>query len=1045
MTTQSLTPEKSLFFTGETATFSFHGIPATQKGRAVLRTNIGGGTAKFAEQIEKTEANRTPKGSDWHDLEMSRQNDGSFQITLPLTEVGIFEAKCCFLPADKSPAIWSTGSNFRLKVTSNANIAGNGIYCCFVRQWGKWMYLPHSPEQPDFHTLDQEGFTIVPPSGTFRSVIKKLDHIFDTLNCRILQLLPIHPVPMSYGRMGRYGSPFAATDYFAVDPALAEFDTSATPMEQFSELIDAVHARGGRIFMDLPVNHTGWASKLQSEHPDYFLRDENRHFVSPGAWGIVWADLCQLDYRQSKVHDLMAKVFLFWCKRGVDGFRCDAGYMVPQEAWEYIIAKVRNEYPDTTFLLEGLGGPVPVQEKLLEQCGLDWGYSELFQNYTRDAISSYFPYMAASAKRGGTLVNFSETHDNLRLAAGGKAYAKLRFMVNALLSVNGTFGFANGAEFYATEKIDVHQSGALNFGAVDNLCSLINKINILLATHPAFSNDADVSLIQQGPGNVIAALRKVPGSPPLLILINLDCEQGSFVHFPPIAPDGGRELFTGRQCDFINDNGVKKFHLAPAEALCIAFDDFRIPENMPGHSPQEIKLKAALMAQNAALNYTSLPHAAKADGQLLCADPEKFVETVSGISPAPVCHWHYPQDSNRIVMAAPQDILMLHSPVPFIAELTANNITLCRVDSLQQNSGEFFALLRINSRRRRTMPENLNLQITAFENSAVRKISGNILLLADPEKRQIHLSGKWNDAENNFVFGSNINSSYAMFSAQWGKLTSKYDAILAVNDNPEYPVDRYVMFTRCRAWLVVDEYSQELTAKSLENYSAHPGNRAKWEFLVPDGHGGRCTLSVEFRMAFDQNTIELKFHRKMRTDGISPEAKLILRPDLEDRINHTVTRACEGAEKHFPASVTAYPDGFDFHPGSRHLRMKISGGTFHLSPEWHYMTDLPQERYYGMTDKTDLFSPGYFCIPLALGESVSLTAGVGETSGRDANFPEFDFPATLAPEALAIDSLNRFIVRRDGLSTVIAGYPWFLDWGRDTLIVLRGLVKFPEF
>ena len=1045
MITQSLIPEKSLFFTGETATFSFYGIPADKKGRAVLRTNIGGGAAKIAEQIEKTEANRTPKGSDWHDLEMHRQSDGSFKLTLPLTEVGVFEAKCCFLPADKSPAIWSSGNNFHLKVTSNANVSGNGIYCCFVRQWGKWMYLPHSPEQPDFETLDQEGFTIVPPSGTFRNVIRKLDHIFDTLNCRILQLLPIHPTPMAYGRMGRYGSPFAATDYFAVDPALAEFDTSATPMEQFTELIDAVHARGGRIFMDLPVNHTGWASKLQSEHPDYFIRNENKHFVSPGAWGIVWADLCQLDYRQSKVHDLMAKVFLFWCKRGVDGFRCDAGYMVPQDAWEYIIAKVRNEFPDTTFLLEGLGGPVPVQEKLLEQCGLDWGYSELFQNYTRDAINGYYPYMTASARRGGTLVNFSETHDNLRLAANGKAYAKLRLMVNALLAVNGTFGFANGAEFYATEKIDVHQCGALNFGAVDNLCALTGKINILLATHPAFGTDAEISLIQQGPGNVIAALRKSPGHTPLLILLNLDCENASFIHFSQVEFDGGRDLLSGKFCNFTGDNGVKKIQLAPAEALCIAFDDFSIPETMPKVPELKNALKAARMAQSAALNYTTLANAARADGKSLCADPEKFVESVSGISPAPVCRWHYPQDACRIVMAAPQDILLIHSPVPFIAELTNSNTTLCRVESLLQNSGEHFALLKINSRRKRTSPENITLNMTAFEPDGVRKISGNILLLADPEKRLVHLSGRWQDAGNHYVFGSNVSSSYAMFSAQWGKLNSKYDAILAVNDNPEYPVDRHIMFTRCRAWLVVDEYSQELTVKSLENYSAHPGNRAKWEFLVPDGHGGRCTLSVRFRMAFDRNAIELEFQRKMRTDGISPEAKLILRPDLEDRVNHTTTRACDGAEKHFPASVTAKENGFDFQPAGRKLQMRISAGKFHISPEWNYMVDLPQERYYGMNDKTDLFSPGYFEIPLALGGSVTLSAGVGKDLTATADFPDYDFPAALPPEALAIDSLNRFIVKRDGLNTVIAGYPWFLDWGRDTLIVLRGLVKFPEF
>ena len=124
--------------------------------------------------------------------------------------------------------------------------------------------------------------------------------------------------------------------------------------------------------MDIPVNHTGWASKLQNEHPEYFVRDHKRRFESPGAWGVVWADLCRLDYHRKQMQDVMAKVFLFWCRHGVDGFRCDAGYMVPQEAWNVIIAKVRREYPDTVFLLEGLGGPLALQEKLLAQSGMDW-------------------------------------------------------------------------------------------------------------------------------------------------------------------------------------------------------------------------------------------------------------------------------------------------------------------------------------------------------------------------------------------------------------------------------------------------------------------------------------------------------------------------------------------------------------------------------------------------------------------------------------------------------------------------------------------------
>ena len=48
--------------------------------------------------------------------------------------------------------------------------------------------------------------------------------------------------------------------------------------------------------MDMPINHTGWASHLQNNHPDWFERKEDGKFKSPGAWGVEWADLVELDH-----------------------------------------------------------------------------------------------------------------------------------------------------------------------------------------------------------------------------------------------------------------------------------------------------------------------------------------------------------------------------------------------------------------------------------------------------------------------------------------------------------------------------------------------------------------------------------------------------------------------------------------------------------------------------------------------------------------------------------------------------------------------------
>jgi starch synthase (maltosyl-transferring) len=191
--------------------------------------------------------------------------------------------------------------------------------------------------------------------------------------------------------MGRFGSPYAALSFTEVDPALAEFDPTATPLEQFVELVDAIHARGASLLIDIAINHTGWAARLHETHPQWLAREADGQIETPGAWGVVWADLTRLDYRHTDLWQYMADVFLTWCRRGVDGFRCDAGYMIPTPAWRYIIARVRDQFPDTIFLLEGLGGKLSVTRDLLNRADFNWAYSELFQNYDRAQIEHYLP------------------------------------------------------------------------------------------------------------------------------------------------------------------------------------------------------------------------------------------------------------------------------------------------------------------------------------------------------------------------------------------------------------------------------------------------------------------------------------------------------------------------------------------------------------------------------------------------------------------------------------------------------------------------------
>ena len=574
-------------FCGDTIEFVLTGSEPLN-GRAFLCTNVGNAVIHRDEIILQTEQRLNPIGQDWNNIPMQRTDEYSFRVRLALSEVGHFECKCGIM-GDDGNTTWVKGDNLHLNVISAAYCASNTVYCAFVRQFGANRTRPASVLPPGvteecIGTLDGAGYSVIPASGTFRGLIRELDHIVDRLKCRIIHLLPINPVPTTYARMGRFGSPYASQDFTAVDPALAEFDTKASPLEQFYELVDAVHRKNACIFLDIAINHTGWASKLQEEHPDWFVRKEDGTYVSPGAWGVTWGDLIELDHKNPPLWSCLANVFLTWCRRGVDGFRCDAGYMIPEAAWEYIIATVRREFPDTVFLLEGLGGAPEVTQALLDRANMDWAYSELFQNYTRQQIEGYLNYAWNESSSNGLMIHYAETHDNNRLAASGERYAMLRTALSALASSCGAFGFTNGVEWFAKEKVDVHLDSALNWGASPNQIDYIARLNTILALHPAFFNGAFVRCIDSGSPDVVVIIRTDREAEHfVLIAMNLDCDRTLTAEWDASYATFTREkmfdLVSGRRLDILSVRGHKwSLPLSPGRVVCLSPEQDWLPK-----------------------------------------------------------------------------------------------------------------------------------------------------------------------------------------------------------------------------------------------------------------------------------------------------------------------------------------------------------------------------------------------------------------------------------------------------------------------------------
>ena len=143
------------------------------------------------------------------------------------------------------------------------------------------------------------------------------------------------------------------------------------------------------------------------------------------------------------------------------------------------------------------------------------------------------------------------------------------------------------------------------------------------------------------------------------------------------------------------------------------------------------------------------------------------------------------------------------------------------------------------------------------------------------------------------------------------------------------------------------------------------------------------------------------------------------------------------------------------YPGVPGVRV-WSSGTYRHEPSWYRRFLYPWERARGLDDLEDLAVPGVFMCDLARNGTAAMLLGAVETSpGGLPAAPPFPVSASagnLLP-ALRADEERRRSIRRDPLTragdaylvrggrglTVVAGYPWFTDWGRDTFISLRGL------
>ena len=1033
-------------------------------GKAYLRTNLFNPEIKREEQIARAEKGTPRKYQEWGDIPMTQESEYRFRLALPLDSIGFFEAKAYFLPESEREPLWPEGDNLLIKVEPADSVISNSIYCAFVRLFAGEALI--SAIKRDLKTLESykdHKFSIIPNSGKFRNLADQVDFIVDDLGFDIIMMLPVHPVPTTYARMGLLGSPYAVLDFMNVDPALAEFDKETTPLEQFGELVDAVHAKHARIFMDIPVNHTGWASQLQIHHPEFFVKNDEGKFVSPGAWGVTWSDLSELDYAQKALWKYMAEVFLFWCRRGVDGFRCDAGYMVPADAWQYITAKVRHENPSTLFLLEGLGGKVSTTEKLLTQCNLNWAYSEMFQNYDQNQMEWYLEAFKRISPTKGPLVNFSETHDNNRLASVSKGFSRLRNGLTALFSDTGTYAITCGVEWFATEKIDVHRLTSLNWGDPHNQVAYIKRLNNILKSHPTFKGDFTLTKLHTSHLNSIAYVRHSDQTDDkLAVIANLSAEANEVdldkTHFREFL-DNDQDLLSGEDVNVHETDHAFKIALKPYQiaALCNNTNYFyKITDRRINRIVKETKAERILKSQILQLfpkDHSKVTEAfLHAKTREFETDPYDFFFHNFHQRP-PVIRWVYPRDVHREVVVPDNTPVLIFASGFFRYSIRSGRSILGHGEGFFLKEEQYVSI--VAPAKFKKAETSVQLDIEFYGGGRVAKKTGILMRAAKNKLFFLNNTIRHPNIQNNPISNAlsvNSRAGISVSAAAFGSIRSKYDALISANLNPKVPDDRHIMFTRLRGWSVYKGFSRAIVPEYQKSFRHH-NNLTVYYFEIPAGGGMFIPLTITCLFDNNDHLLNISIKRNDKPALLSPPSeeavKIILRPDIESRNHHELTKAFMGAEDEWPGNIQESGLGLVFHDKGHCLQIHCQQGMFVREDEWLYQVPHPIEEERGMDSEGDLFSPGYFQLFLKEEESVQINAWVGkeetavgrQVAGDYIPAIEGDNNPSHSLKEMLRQSMRQFIVERNDQHTVIAGYPWFLDWGRDTLICLRGILS----
>ena len=295
-----------------------------------------------------------------------------------------------------------------------------------------------------------------------------------------------------------------------------------------------------------------------------------------------------------------------------------------------------------------------------------------------------------------------------------------------------------------------------------------------------------------------------------------------------------------------------------------------------------------------------------------------------------------------------------------------------------------------------------------------------------------------------------------------GLRTRRYHALLTVATNP--PAGRVMLVGALEAWIETGDGPVFLTSHRYAPDVIHPDGFRRitsfdwrpwpaWTYQVKDG------LEIGHQLFCESSTGQVVLSWRLLRGGL---AHLAVRPLLAARDSHSLQH--ENNSCSWAATVVGGNVAWQLYPDRPGVTL-LTSGRYENDPAWYRQFSYELERERGLDHLEDLASPGVFRFELnesAPEATVVLTPGdatIGDAAAcaadlraRELNRRE-QIP-NLVERAARVHLVQRGsgpghrLVHRslggggslgEGGLTIIAGYPWFADWGRDTFIAVRGV------